>query len=89
MMRRFIISGLAVSAALMVASQAQAGSWCRLAREAGGMECSFNSFSQCAASTERLNGGGCVENPRYHGGSTSADARHVVRQMRRRDDTNR
>jgi len=43
--------------------------WCRLFKEGerGGGECAFYTFEQCAASTERLNGGGCYENPFYRG----------------------
>ena len=92
MMRSFILAGLALSAPLMVTMQAEGGSWCRIARDAGGRDCSFNSFAQCAASTERLNGGGCIENPNYRGGSTREairEERTIHHRHRRHDDDNR
>jgi hypothetical protein len=53
--------------------------WCRLFKEGerGGGDCVFYTFEQCAASTERLNGGGCYENPYYHGSSIPAVTRGV------------
>jgi hypothetical protein len=79
-MRKLIFAGLALSAGLSAAlidtPQASAlgneAQWCRIARDAGGRDCSFYTFAQCAASTERLNGGGCYENPNYRGNSSYA-----------------
>jgi hypothetical protein len=64
MMRRFILAGLVLSATLIIpmGATSTAAEWCRLARAEGGRECIFHTFEQCAASTERLNGGGCVPN---------------------------
>jgi len=58
-------------------SEAQTGGeaqWCRLFKEGGrgGGECAFYTFEQCAASTERLNGGGCYQNPFYRSSSNPA-----------------
>jgi hypothetical protein len=80
-MRKLIFIGLALSAALIVPPAAEAmegdAQWCRAQRSEGGRECIYYTFEQCAASTERLNGGGCVENPNYRGGSTPAATRGV------------
>jgi len=80
-MRALILAGLALSAVLIIPPRAEAmggeAPWCRLVRdgERGGGECIFYSFSQCAMSSERLNGGGCYENPDHRGGSTPAAGR--------------
>jgi hypothetical protein len=78
-MRISIFAGLALSAALIDPPQAAAlggeAQWCRIARAGEGRECMFYTFEQCAASTERLNGGGCYENPWYRGGPTPAGVR--------------
>jgi len=78
-MRRFIFAGLALSAVLIDPPQAVAlggdAQWCRVGRDVGGRGCDFYTFEQCAASTERLNGGGCYENPWYRGGPTPAGVR--------------
>ena len=69
-MRRAIFLGLTLPAAFVVLPETGAmaeSEWCRLARAEGGRECIFHTFEQCAASTERLNGGGCVENPYFRG----------------------
>ena len=70
-MRTFIFIGLAMSATLIDPPQAAAlggeAQWCRIARGGEGRECMFYTLEQCAASTERLNGGGCYENPNYNG----------------------
>jgi len=79
-MHKLIFAGLALSAGLSAAlidpPQASAlgneAQWCRIARDAGGRDCSFYTFAQCAASTERLDGGGCYENPNYRGNSSFA-----------------
>jgi hypothetical protein len=83
-MREIIIAGLALSAVLAALPPAGAmggeAQWCRLERDgARGGECIFYTFAQCAASTERLNGGGCYENPNYRGGATPAAVRGVRR----------
>jgi hypothetical protein len=86
-MRKLIFIGLALSAALIVQSRTEARSdepsWCRIARAEGGRECIFYTFAQCAASTERLGGGGCYENPSYHGSSTPGAVRHERAKPRR------
>jgi hypothetical protein len=76
------MSLIAVAAALcgssVFATTAKAESqWCRLVRDGdrGGSECIFYTFAQCAASSERLNGGGCYENPGYRGRLTPATIR--------------
>jgi hypothetical protein len=80
-MRALILAGLALSSVLIIPPQAEAmggeAQWCRLVRdgERGGGECIFYSFAQCAMSSERLNGGGCYENPYHRGGSTPAAGR--------------
>lgn len=85
-MRKLIFVGWALSAALLVsqhtAAIADEHEWCRLARAEGGRDCSFRTFAQCAASTERLNGGGCVQNPGYSGAPavTTGTERSRVRQ---------
>jgi hypothetical protein len=77
-MRGLLFVGLAVSAALIVPQQARSeAQWCRINRDAGGKECIFYTFDQCAMSTERLNGGNCVENPSFHGSSTPVAGRPV------------
>jgi hypothetical protein len=96
MMRRFILAGLALSATLVAPQQASSeAQWCRTGRAEGGHQCMYYTFEQCAAATERLNGGGCIENPNYHGSSTPAAIRgvraiqHHAPRQRRHDDANR
>jgi hypothetical protein len=97
-MRNLIGVGLAVSAAIMVQPQARAAiggeaEWCRIARAEGGRECIFHTLAQCAMSTERLNGGGCIENPYFRGSAAPATAggvpaglaHHPVHHKRHRD----
>jgi hypothetical protein len=98
-MRKLIFIGLASSAALIDPPQAAAlggeAQWCRIARGDAGRECMFYTFEQCAMATERLNGGGCYENPNYHdlapagvrGGR--AKVRQGPQQKPRRDDIGR
>jgi hypothetical protein len=87
-MRNLMLAGLALSTVLVAPPQAvafgRAGQWCRLARasERGG-ECTFHTFEQCAASTERLNGVGCYQNPFYRGSWPPAADRAVRHQMPR------
>jgi len=94
-MRRFILAGLTLSAAFAVPQQASSeAQWCRAGREAGGKECIYYTFEQCAASTERLNGGGCIENPNYHGTPAAirgvrAIQHHAPRHKPRHDDASR
>ena len=93
-MREIILAGLALSAVLSVAPPAAAlggeAQWCRLERHGGkGSECAFYTFAQCAASTERLNGGGCYENPFYHGSPAPAAVRGVRRHRSRYHDATR
>ena len=75
-MRKLIFVGMAVSVALIVPPRAHAmggeAEWCRIARDLGGRDCSFHTLAQCAMSTERLNGGGCIENPGFRGAVASA-----------------
>lgn len=86
-MRRLVLSGLALSVALIATPQARAeggyGEWCRVGRDVGGRDCSFHTFAQCAASTERLNGGGCYAN----GNARSNAAPAAVRAPRRKPRT--
>ena len=95
-MRKFLFAGLALSAAFIVPHEAAAlgneRPWCRIARDGGTRDCSFHSFAQCAASTERLDGGGCYEtgNARgnsAYGGVAPARAKSTHRK-RRHDDAN-
>ncbi len=85
-MRKLILVVTALAAALVsprTGAIADDHEWCRLARAEGGRDCSFRTFAQCAASTERLNGGGCVQNPSYTGGApamTPGTERSRVRQ---------
>jgi hypothetical protein len=83
MMRRFILAGLTLSATLAVLPWTEAmgseAAWCRAGREAGGKECIYYTFEQCAASTERLNGGGCIENPNYHGTPAAVRGERPIR----------
>jgi hypothetical protein len=66
-MRTLILAGLALAVMLIDLPQADAlggrAAWCRIGRDVGGRDCSFYTFEQCAMATERLNGGGCYENP--------------------------
>ncbi len=78
-MRNLIIVGMTVSVALVAAPRADAAAWCRIARDLGGIDCSFNTFAQCAMSTERLNGGGCIQNPGYGSASAAPAAVSVER----------
>ncbi len=81
-MRTLILAGLALSAALIIPQRLEAAEfeWCRLARAEGGRECIFHTFEQCAMSTERLNGGGCVENPAFRGGALPAQRARTIHQ---------
>ena len=73
MLRTVVLAGLVLSSTLVFTHHASAdAAWCRTGREAGGIECIYYTFEQCAASTERLNGGGCIENPRFHGRAAAA-----------------
>jgi len=79
-MRKLIFVGLAFSAALIAPPRAVADTeWCRYGRDVGGAECIFHTFEQCAASTERLNGGNCIRNPGFHGATTASAAVRKVR----------
>jgi hypothetical protein len=89
-MRATILAGLALSIVLFTPPPAQAlggeAQWCRLERDAArGGECIFYTYAQCAASTERLNGGGCYQNPFYRGGAAPAAIRGVRRHKPRHD----
>jgi len=101
-MRKLIFAGLALSAAFTAPPRAEAlgydAEWCRVGRDVGGNECIFHTFEQCAASTERLNGGNCTPNPYFRGGSTPAAVRgarakaghdRVPQHKPRRNDANR
>jgi hypothetical protein len=70
-MRKLILLALALSSAAFIVPRAEAmggeAQWCRVGRDVGGRDCSFYTFAQCAASTERLDGGGCYQNPNYRG----------------------
>jgi hypothetical protein len=99
-MRKLIFLGLTLSSTLAVLPIPDAmaeSEWCRLARAEGGRECTFHTFEQCAASTERLNGGGCVENPYFHGPipprggvqAVPANVRSPSRHKRRHEDASR
>ncbi len=95
-MRKIILIGFALSAAPMFCERAGATEfeWCRLARGEGGRECNYHTFAQCAMMTERLNGGGCVENP-FGPSRPPLEARgaavhhHVAGRKSRHDDANR
>jgi Protein of unknown function (DUF3551) len=73
-MRTLLFVAFATSTALMMqqSTAAAAAAWCRVNRDAGGNECIFYTFEQCAASTERLNGGNCIPNPFEPGVTTPA-----------------
>jgi hypothetical protein len=94
-MHTLMLVGLALSAALVVPAQAASasgnGSWCRIARDVGGRDCSFYTFAQCAASTERLDGGGCYENPFPRGTSAAVrgERSRVPQRKLRNNDANR
>jgi len=79
-MRKLLFATLALSADLAIDPQQASAlggdaQWCRIGRDVGGRGCDFYTFEQCAASTERLNGGGCYENPYYRGAPAPAGVR--------------
>lgn len=81
-MRKLILIGLALTLTMFVvprSAEALGGqaAWCRIARDTAGRDCSFYTFEQCAASTERLNGGGCYQNPHAQDNATPAADRTV------------
>jgi len=94
-MRALILAGLALSAFLIIPPGAEAmggeAEWCRLLRDGdrGGSECLFHTLAQCAASTERLNGGGCYQNPNYRGSSMPVAVRAVHRHKPHHIEANR
>jgi hypothetical protein len=91
-MRKLVFAALSLSAAFVVPQSALAeAQWCRVGREAGGSQCMYYTFDQCAAATERLNGGGCVENPRWQPVATRSikPKDQKVRRTDQRPDDNR
>jgi len=69
-MRKLIFAGLTLSAVFIPSLRALADEgerpWC-VVGDRRSMECVYWTRAQCAGDTSRLFGGGCFQNPFYHG----------------------
>jgi Protein of unknown function (DUF3551) len=83
-MRKFILAGLALSAAIIAMpppAKAQIFAWCRH-ESLNGLRCYWDTWDQCRQSEQRGMGGSCFRNPAYRGpdpGSVQPAARAKYR----------